>query len=79
MRGAFVSAGSPGLVYSFATRSFQIGLIGSIAWLSLGLPYVLRLAHPLLVACRELPTTSGETGSSTGAKGDIDDRRPGDF
>ena len=54
MRGALVSAGPHRLVYTFAPRSFQIGLVGSIlglaAWLSLGLFCVFRPTHPLLAA-----------------------------
>ncbi len=52
MRGAVVSAGRHHLVYSYAPRSFQIGLIVSVAglaaWLLLGLFCVFRPTHPLL-------------------------------
>ena len=52
MRGALVSAGEHRLVYSFAPRSFQLGLIVSIAgiaaWLLLGLSCILRPTHLLL-------------------------------
>jgi hypothetical protein len=69
MRGALVSAGPHRLEYSFAPRSFQVGLIGSIlglsAWLMLGLFCVFRPTHPLLAAYRELQSTSGETRSGT--------------
>jgi hypothetical protein len=54
MRGALVSAGAHRLVYSFAPRSFQIGLIASVvglgAWLSLGLFCVFRPVHRLLAS-----------------------------
>jgi uncharacterized membrane protein len=57
MRGAIVPAGPHRLVYSFAPRSFRIGLIGSIfglgAWLLLGLYCVFRPLHPVLAAFRE--------------------------
>jgi hypothetical protein len=54
MRGALVSAGRHRLVYSFAPRSFQFGLVGSIfglgAWLSLGTFCFFRPTHRLLAA-----------------------------
>jgi hypothetical protein len=57
MRGALVSTGPHRLVYSFAPRSFQIGLVGSIlglgAWLLLGLFCIFRPVDPLLAAARE--------------------------
>jgi hypothetical protein len=74
MRGALVSAGPHRLVYSFAPRSFQVGLIvsifGLIAWLSLGLFCGFRPTHALLAAYRELQSTfdSDETGSSFSSK-----------
>ncbi len=52
MRGALVSAGRHRLVYTFVPRSFQVGLMGSIAgmaaWLSLGLVCMFRPIHSLL-------------------------------
>jgi hypothetical protein len=58
MRGALVSAGPHRLVYTFAPRSFQIGLVVSIfglaAWLALALFCVFRPTHPVLAAGREL-------------------------
>ena len=58
MRGALVAAGPHRLDYSFAPRSFQIGLIGSIVglavWLLLGLFCVFRPVHPLLARPGEL-------------------------
>lgn len=54
MHEALVSAGTHRLVYSFAPRSFEVGLIGSIvglsAWLLLGLICAVRPVHPLLAA-----------------------------
>jgi hypothetical protein len=62
MRGALVSAGPHRLVYSFAPRSFHVGLIGSTlglgAWLVLGLVCVFRPKHPLLAADRPPRSTS---------------------
>jgi hypothetical protein len=61
MRGALVSAGPHRLVYSFAPRSFQVGLVGSIlglaAWLLLGLFCFFRPTHPLLAAHGALEMT----------------------
>ncbi len=74
MRGALVSAGPHRLVYSFAPRSFHVGMIGSIlgliAWLLLGLFCGFRPTHALLAAYRELQSTSDsdETGSSFSSK-----------
>jgi hypothetical protein len=62
MRGALVSAGSHRLVYSFAPRSFYVGLIGSTlglgAWLVLGLLCVFRPTHPVLAADCPPPSTN---------------------
>jgi hypothetical protein len=69
MRGALVSAGPHRLVYTFAPRSFQVGLVVSIlglsAWLLLGVYCVFRPAHPLLADSHELQSTFNETGTST--------------
>ena len=58
MRGALVSAGPHRLVYTFAPRSFQVGLVVSIfglaAWLALGLFSVFQPTHPVLAASRNL-------------------------
>jgi hypothetical protein len=52
MRGAMVSAGPHRLVYTFAPRSFYIGLVVSIlglaAWLMLGFYCAFRPTHPVL-------------------------------
>jgi len=52
MRGAIVPAGPHRLVYTFAPRSFQVGLIGSIAglavWFLLGVLCVFRPVCPVL-------------------------------
>ena len=52
MRGALVAAGPHRLVYSFAPRSFLVGLVGSIlglaAWLLLGIYCAMRPLLPLL-------------------------------
>ncbi len=53
MHGALVAAGPHRLVYSFAPRSFQFGLIGSIvglaAWLLFGIVCAIRPIHPVLL------------------------------
>jgi hypothetical protein len=60
MRGALVSAGPHRLVYSFASRSFQVGLVasilGMIAWLLLGLFCVCRPTHALLADGHDIKT-----------------------
>jgi hypothetical protein len=59
MRGAIVSAGKHRLEYSFAPRSFQAGLVGSVlgilAWLALGTFCALRPADPLLASRDFIP------------------------
>ncbi len=59
MRGALVSAGKHRLEYSFAPRSFQIGLVGSVlgilTWIALGTFCALRPADPLLASRDSIP------------------------
>jgi hypothetical protein len=59
MRGAFVSAGKHHLEYSFAPRSFQAGLVGSVlgilAWLALATFCALHPDDPLLATRDSIP------------------------